>query len=101
MDSAVTPNTPLRIKYFLLFPNGEIPTFQTTNRLNTNEIILLKRINSVTGYPSNNFTQTCISENANEEINMYFIALFMVYDAKVGKVQSNFETWVWLDTYIC
>ena len=79
MERAITPKTPRKIKYFLLFPKGETPAFQTTIRLKARETILLKNMSSVTGKPLNSFTHTCIKENANEEMSMYLTALFTVF----------------------
>lgn len=43
---AVTPKIPLNRRNFLLFPNGLIPLGKSMDKLKTNEITLLKRINS-------------------------------------------------------
>ena len=79
IESAVTPNTPRKIKNVLALPNGEIFNFHTTTKLNTNEMILLNRISSVTGKPDRSLTHTCINENANDEMSMYFTALFTIF----------------------
>ena len=84
-ERAITPNTPRKIKYFVLFPNGEILARNTTPRLKINETILLNNMSSVTGKPVSSFTQTCISENANAEINMYCTALFKLANHKRAK----------------
>lgn len=91
MDSAITPKTPRKIKYFLLFPNGEIRALKTTPKLKTKETKLLNKISSVTGNPINIFTQTCISENANAEINMYCTALFKLANHKRAKFTQIFK----------
>lgn len=73
----MVPKKPLKIRNFLLTPNGEIPAFRITTKLKINETIDLNSTISVVGKCTKYLTQSCMSEKPKTETNMYFMPFDM------------------------
>ena len=77
-DSAIVPNTPLKIKIFLFLPKGIIFLYLSKTIKYINENIDLKKTSSKTGILFSSLTKTFINENINAANIIYHGPLFIL-----------------------